>query len=143
MSTDRLTETSKRALLYARAAVSEYGGESIDSAHLLLGVLQAAPDAITLFAAADWPFERIQNRGVSLLPRPATVDEGVGIPFSADLKTDLERAAREASALGEADIRPEHLVLGLLDSSVRPVQDLLRDAGVQREHIVEFLKQGR
>jgi hypothetical protein len=40
---DRFTEPARLALFHARGAVSEHGGTALIDAHLLLGLLKAAP----------------------------------------------------------------------------------------------------
>jgi ATP-dependent Clp protease ATP-binding subunit ClpB len=138
---DRFTEESRRALFFARAAVSLYGGGRMETDHLLLGLLEAAPSSITRFMGADWSVERMQEHLRRNVLRGPTVAESVEIPLSPDLARILVRASREADNLLSQDVRPEHLLLALLDDDVGSDAELLREAGVTRQSVVMFLQQ--
>ncbi len=52
------------------------------------------------------------------------------IPFSKDAKKVLELALREAIALGDKEIRSEHVLLGLVRDAHGPVAEAFDDAGI-------------
>jgi ATP-dependent Clp protease ATP-binding subunit ClpC len=127
-------------LFFARSAVSQHGGARVEVAHLMLGILAAAPDAVTKVATVSGPVEHIRERAMKMLgaenERPG---KGVDVPLSKDCQRALERGAREASALNSRDIRPEHLLLALLnDEAVSP---MLGEIGVSRSSVLAFLKE--
>ncbi|RPH60690.1 MAG: hypothetical protein EHM89_08485 [Acidobacteria bacterium] len=138
---ERYTEDSRKALFFARFAVSEHGGSRIDSDHLLLGILRAAPEALTRFMASGWSLQRMQDRAVALLPPGQRVEESVEIPFSRAAADVIVRASEEAIALTNNEVRPEHLLLVLLNFEETPTGQLLREAGLTRDAIVRFLQQ--
>jgi ATP-dependent Clp protease ATP-binding subunit ClpA len=138
---EQYTEDSRKALFFARFAVSEHGGSGIDSEHLLLGILRAAPEAVTRLMAPGWSLQQMQERVVALLPTGQRVEESVEIPFSRAAADVIVRASEEAIALNNNEVRPEHLLLVLLSFEEAPTGQLLREAGLTRDAIVSFLQQ--
>jgi ATP-dependent Clp protease ATP-binding subunit ClpC len=109
---ERYTEQARRTLFFARFESSRLGSRSIESAHLLLGLLlepagiqRLIPDT----AAAAIRHQVIDETAVGE-PTPTNVE----IPFSAPAKSVLMTAAQEADALAHAHIGPEHLLLALV-----------------------------
>ena len=142
---ERFTDEARRALFYARARTAERDGDAITNEDLLDGLLLAAPDAITRFAAAD-----------ALLPRE-TAEEFIEraergdtwgrharkeIPFSPSAKLVLDRALQEANDLGHADLRPEHLLVGLLPDEGSEAWRMLHEAGVRLTAVRRALAEG-
>jgi ATP-dependent Clp protease ATP-binding subunit ClpA len=70
---------------------------------------------------------------------------GGHIPFDKDAKKVLELALREAIALGDKEIRSEHMLLGLIRDAHGPVAEAFDDAGVTlpaaRAAVAEATKQ--
>jgi ATP-dependent Clp protease ATP-binding subunit ClpA len=103
---------------------------------MLLGVLQAAPDTATRFMGPDWSVRRMLKDLVDGLPVGSKAATEVEIPFTEELDRALARAVQEADTLGNRDIQPEHLLLGLIHESSSRVERLLREAGITRESIL-------
>jgi ATP-dependent Clp protease ATP-binding subunit ClpA len=138
---DRLTPPAAQALFFARGAVSQYGGAQLDSTDLLLGILQAAPEAIMRFTASGLSVESMKERAVATLPPAPKLAEAAEVPFSPGLRRTIERAVRAADNAAARDIRPEHLVLIVLDDVMSAAGQVLRDAGVSRDAVTAFLRQ--
>lgn len=137
---ERFTEAARRALFFARLEAHERGGASIELEHILLGILRAAPDAVLQFANARTTAESIAAAcGAQLSGGPKLPTEHE-LPFTPAVKKLLFQAHSQSEALGQRFVRPEHLVLALLDDDRAPVYHLLRDAGVDRGKVLEFLK---
>ena len=49
---ERYSESARRALFFARYALTELGGPAIEPEHIVLGVLRARPGAQDLSSAA-------------------------------------------------------------------------------------------
>lgn len=112
---ERFTESARRVLFFARYETSQTGALSIDTEHLLLGLLRAhGPIVGRLLADAQTSSEQVreeaQNR-VAFHERTAT---SVELPFSEETKRILNYTAQEADDLRHSHIGPEHLLLGLL-----------------------------
>ncbi|UBU14769.1 Clp protease N-terminal domain-containing protein [Nonomuraea gerenzanensis] len=125
------------------------GSATIDAHHLLLGIAaeqgaaghavlaEAGLDRAAIRAALDREFEHsLSAVGVSPaafgLPRPSPDPErrpGVGASARLALERGFAHAARKR------DLRPAHLLLGLLEAEVGTVPRALALAGVDREEL--------
>jgi ATP-dependent Clp protease ATP-binding subunit ClpA len=93
------------------------------------------PDALaTLGIDLNAVRERVERAfGPGALSRRGHCRRGVlgpAVPFSARAKKALELTLREAVSLGERDLRPEHLVLGLLREGDGVAARVLTERGV-------------
>jgi ATP-dependent Clp protease ATP-binding subunit ClpC len=122
------TMEARRAVLHARAAVGEFGGEAIRAEHLLWGLFKPDVGASRHFIGLAVPTAELYERARSLV-------QGSGAPGSIDVPLDpealdvLNRAWAEAKALGHAKVRSDHLLLGLLGKE-GPAANLLKASGV-------------
>jgi hypothetical protein len=112
---ERYTEPARRALFFARYELSAIGGTTIETEHLLLGLLKVNDPVLahlleTASVNADALRQQIYARVVPGSPVPQSVE----IPFSTDAKQVLEYTAEEATRLLHHHIGTEHLLLGLL-----------------------------
>lgn len=136
---ERYTEAARRTLFFARSAVTEHGGTQIEPEHLLLGVLRGDSEAVLRFAASNVATDAIRTRLEAAIADDTKLPSGHEIPFSPRLKMALERAPIEANDLSDANIRTEHLILGVLVKTSGTGVDVLTKAGVHLSSIREFL----
>jgi ATP-dependent Clp protease ATP-binding subunit ClpC len=128
---DRYTEHARRALFYTRYEASQVGGESLESEHLLLGLIKRPEGLIhAIFDRAHLPLARIYEdiaRRSAARPRLTT---SVEIPFGDDVKQSLMLAEEEAGLLGDEHIGCEHLLLGLLRHDTCVASSILAGHGL-------------
>src|SRR5256885_873041 len=126
---ERFDEQARQALFFARYAVTQLGGETLEPEHVVIGVLKCAPAAVVRFArigeTAEGLRARIEGHGI---PREK-LSTSVEIPFSHQMREVIERTPIEADDLGNPWIRPEHLILGVLVKSSGTAARVLHDAG--------------
>ena len=101
---ERFSEPARMVVVYAQEEARALGHPHIGAEHLLLGVVRV--ETAILPAGLDDIRARI-GKG------PGTWSGQ--IPFTGGAKATLERALREATALGDQDVRPPHLLLGLAE----------------------------
>ncbi len=136
---ERFAEDSRVALFYARLAISEHGGTQIEPEHLVLGVLRGAPEAIRRFTAAGVDAESLTARLNLSIASENKQPDSYEARFSRGAVAALERASIEASDLGNAEIRSEHLILGVMVKTTGEAAEALREAGVTISAIRQFL----
>jgi ATP-dependent Clp protease ATP-binding subunit ClpA len=111
---ERFTDPARRALFFARCAVSELGAPQVGAEHILLGLCQAADVLAPVFgrwtATPQQIRAAVEDRSLFREKIPMSVE----IRFSAEAQHVLEFAAEEADRLWIDYIGPEHLLLGLL-----------------------------
>jgi uncharacterized protein (TIGR03435 family) len=144
---ERFTEGARRALFFARFEASQIGSTSIDTEHLLLGLMRESTGLVNrLFADAGIALDDIRDEVLRRVPARTATPESMEIPFSACAKNVLQHAAQEADRLSHEYIGTEHLLLGLLHEHGSLAHDVLTSRRLRldrvREKIVEFLSDG-
>src|SRR4029453_14460782 len=107
----RYTESARRSLFFARYEASQLGAFSIETEHLLLGLVR---DGSVLPLLTQIPLERLREDLESHRRSPERTPKPVEIPFAPSAKRSLQFAAEEADRLRHNYIGTEHLLLGLL-----------------------------
>ncbi|MEN3283446.1 MAG: ATP-dependent Clp protease ATP-binding subunit ClpC [Solirubrobacteraceae bacterium] len=99
---ERFSHAARQVIIHAQEEARGLGHAHIGAEHILLGVVRV--ETAILPAGLDDIRARIGKRSGGWLGQ---------IPFTPGAKGTLERAAREATALGHDHIAPAHLLLGL------------------------------
>ena len=141
---ERYTERARRVLFFARYEANQLGSESIESEHLLLGLIREGKGLTSrLFGRSRVSFESVRQE---IEGRAASRDDSPfphEIPFSAETKRVLGLAADEADRLRHAYIGTEHLLLGLLREERSVAASILVARGMRltavREDVVQLL----
>lgn len=111
---DRYTDPARRALFFARFEASLFGSTSIETEHLLLGVLRASNGiAARLFAGANLTYKDARDEIGERVGAKKKVSISVEIPFSSEVIRSLQATAEEADRMLQSTIGPEHLLMGL------------------------------
>ena len=133
---ERFTERARRVLFFARYEVSERGGMSIETEHLLLGLLHEAKGiSARVLSTPPLSMEAIRSEIERRSPLRKAVAESVEIPFSEDSKRVLQYSAEEADRLGHAYVGPEHMLIGLLREDGSMAAAILTELGVELEAV--------
>ena len=112
---ERYNESARRALFFARYESSELGAVTIETEHLLLGLVRERKGVTgRLLETAQVTLERAHADVERRAPVRPKVSTSIEMPFSAEVKRVLEAAAAEADALHHSYIGTEHLLLGML-----------------------------
>lgn len=127
---ERYNEKARRVVFYARHFASELGGSLIEPEHILLAILQEEADLFLPWLRSQEQIDRLrdevreQARGCG--DKPTSAD----MYLSDSGKRVLAYACEEAERLHQGDIRPSHLLAGLLRERDSPVAGTLRKYGV-------------
>jgi ATP-dependent Clp protease ATP-binding subunit ClpA len=143
---ERYTESARRALFFARYEVTARGATSIDTEHLLLGLLRQPKGLIArLFAESNVSPAALQEAIEAPLEVRERLSTSVEVPFSAETQRALQYAAEEADRLLHSYIGTEHLLLGLLREQGSIAASVLNRHGVRlegaREAVVKLLRE--
>ncbi|MDY6143208.1 MAG: ATP-dependent chaperone ClpB [Arcanobacterium sp.] len=142
---DKLTTKSQEALAAAIQQVTTAGNPQLEPTHILYALLQQADGiAVALLQALGVDSANLANRVMaSLSTLPGASGSNVAQPqASRNTSLVLSDAGKEATALGDAYISTEHLLLAL-SKSQHSAGDLLRSAGAGRDQILAVLPQVR
>ena len=112
---ERYTERARRALFFARYETSQLGRSSIESEHLLLGLLHETRGlAHRILSQAGMNLEDARAQVGKATAGEPRLAAHVELPLSPACKAALSRAAEESVAVQAPHIGTEHLLLGLL-----------------------------
>jgi enamine deaminase RidA (YjgF/YER057c/UK114 family) len=138
---ERYTEQARRALFFARSEMSETGGSSIDTAHLLAGILSDAKGAVrAIIGGTDITYAdvREQLRHNATGPKRPTSEEA---PFADEAKRALHRAMVEADQLRHPYIGAEHLLIAILKDANSKGGSIAHAHGLTAEDAMRHLRQ--
>ena len=143
---ERYTERARRVLFFARYEASQLGSISIETEHLLLGLIREGKGLTSrIFARSHLSLEAIRKDIEGRTVFREKVSTSVEIPFSAETKRVLQYAAEEADRLLHNYIGTEHLLLGLLREERSVAASILMEKGMRlhavREDIVQLLNE--
>lgn len=128
---DKYTEKARRVIFFGRYEATQFGSSSIESEHLLLGILREDKGLIDQYLRSDTTIEEIRTRieahSGKRKPLPANQD----LPLSKEARRVLTYAEEEAKELASPTIGTEHLFLGLLRAKSGLAATLLNEHGIK------------
>jgi Clp amino terminal domain, pathogenicity island component len=127
---ERYTEPARRVIFYARQEASNYGADTINTEHLLLGLLREDPHLFRVFLSQEKLDELRNDLARRLQARPAT-STSVDMPLAPDCNRVLSHASEEAERMRDEEIGTKHLLLGLLHESDSGAAQVLQQVGLK------------
>ena len=143
---ERYTERARRVLFFARYEASQLGSVSIETEHLLLGLIREGKGLTSrIFARSHLSLENIRKEAEGRSIFREKISTSVEIPFSTETKRVLQYSAEEADRLLHNYIGTEHLLLGILREERSVAASILTERGMRlntvREDIVQLLNE--
>ena len=128
---ERYTERARRVIFFARYEASQFGSVTIETEHLLLGLVREDRNLIRRFlhdvTSADTVRVLIGNRLTIREKVPTSID----LPLSDACQRVLVYAAEEAERLNHRHIGTEHLLLGILREPTCIAAEILDQRGLK------------
>jgi thioredoxin-dependent peroxiredoxin len=141
---ERYTEEARRVLFFTRFETSQLGSVSMETEHLLLGLIREGRGIVgRIFTRSHVSLENIREAIEARTVFREKVATSVEIPFSAETKRVLQFAAEEADRLTHNDIGPEHLLLGILREEKSVAASILMAKGMRMNTIRDDIVQLR
>ena len=145
----RYSELARQTIFFARYRAAERGSLSIETEHLLMGVLDADGKFLDRLVRPSSSSEAIRRA----VEQRTTIREkapGLHIPLSNESKRILRRAAEESDRLHHEHISTGHFLLGLLHEEKSLGTSVLVEAlasnGIRRDaaedRIIQILEKG-
>jgi hypothetical protein len=126
---ERYTEKARRVIFFARYEASQYGSPSIETEHLLLGILREGKSLAFRFLKPPGGYEAVRSRIDEHSEKRKPMSTAIDLPLSNESKRVLDYAAEEADRMEHRHIGSEHLLLGLTREEKCFAAELLRDCG--------------
>src|SRR3990172_20225 len=112
---ERYTERAKRVIFFARYEAAQLGSNSIETEHLLLGLIREGKGLTSrIFVKSHLSMESIRKEIEGRIVIRDQVSTSVEIPLSPESKRVLTFAAEEAERLGHNYTRTEDGLPGTL-----------------------------
>jgi len=129
---ERYTERARRVLFFARYEASQLGSVSIETEHLLLGLIREGKGLTArIFARAHLPLGEIRKEVEGRTMFREKISTSVEIPFSAEAKRVLGFAAEEADRLLDHHIGTEHLLVAIFREERSAAASILIEKGMR------------
>ncbi len=139
---ERYTEKARRVIFFARYEAAQFGTPTIESEHLLLGLLREDKGLTNQFFSAANGAEKIRNQIESATVIREKISTSVDLPLSNDSKRILAYAAEEAMRLDHKHIGTEHLFLGMIREEGSFAGKLLKERGIKLDQIRKAITDG-
>ncbi|MBZ5523805.1 MAG: AAA family ATPase [Acidobacteriia bacterium] len=135
---EKYTEKARRAIFFARYEASQFGSPTIDTEHLLLGVVREDRVLAMRFmpGRAEDAIRATIEREKGVGKKTST---SVDMPLSDACKRILGYAVEEAERLAQKHLGTEHLLLGLLHPEDTLAGRILGQFGLKLEDVREKL----
>ena len=111
---ERYTEKARRAIFFARYEASQYGSKTIETEHLLLGLLREDRALTRKVLGEKGSAQSLRDEIESRITRGERISTSVDVPLSAECTRILIMAAEESERLAQKHVGTEHLLLGIL-----------------------------
>src|SRR5436190_85259 len=129
---ERYTERARRVIFFARYEASRYGSTTIETEHLLLGLIREDIDLFRRASASD-----IRRHIEERLTIREKVSTSIDLPLSPECKRVLAYAAEEAERLKHGSIETGYLLLGMLREEKSVAAEFLHAHGFRLDAMRE------
>lgn len=136
---ERFTEKARRVVFFARFEASRWGTPSIETEHLLLGLLREDPGLITTFTGHSDAVAKIRAQIEARMTLRERIPTAIEIPLTADNKKIFAFAAEEADRLAARLIGTGHLLIGMLRVETSVAGEVLLAQGLTAAKVREKL----
>ncbi len=140
MNISKFTQKSIEAVQGCEKLAYEFGNQQIGQEHLLLSLLRLDDSLIlklvTKMGISDAQFMSDAEQLVNQTPK---VSGGGQVYINNDLNKVLINAEDEAKAMGDEYVSVEHLFLCLMKEACKPVKELFRRYGIDRDRFLQAL----
>ena len=124
------TQRARRVIFFARYQTSQFGSMTIESEHLLLGLLQEDKNLLHRFHLESSTGD-IRKKIEGRVAMGKQISTSIDLPLSNECKRILKYANEEAERLNDRNIGTEHLLLGILREEKCMAAEILRELGLQ------------
>ena len=149
---EKFSEKARRVMFFARYEASQLGAGSIQSGHLLLGLIrESEKNSMTLLERLGIQKSLLREKLiVALTPQETNsipISTNVDIPMEDEVKRILHYASQTSSKINSKHVGAEHLLLGMLQDEETLAGRLLAEMGADltsaREIVLESSKRDR
>jgi uncharacterized protein YbbC (DUF1343 family) len=139
---ERYTEKARRVIFFARYEASQFGAESIDPEHLLLGLVREDRTLLRRWLPnGRGSVQDLRSWIERHRPPRERIPTSVEIPLAPESKRILHYSHEESDRLQDRHIGTEHLLLGLMREEGSLAAQALHEMGLRLDAVRESLAQ--
>lgn len=141
MRFDKFTIKSQELIQEAHSLATAKKQQQIETIHLLLSMLSDNQGiAVSLFRKLGVQVENIKNEALNTIEKlPKVTGSGFDAYISSQLKSVLEKAFTEASAMKDDYVSIEHIILAMCEANNDDAADVLKKFGINRDSVLKAL----
>src|SRR5438093_3206504 len=132
---ERYTERARRVIFFGRQEASNFGSMTIETEHLLLGLIRKDRNVAERFTRDKTAWTNIHDAVTKRVTKKPELSTSIDMPLSLECKRILAYAAEEAERLRHGLIVTEHLLLGMLREEKCVAAQILQEQGLKLEAI--------
>jgi len=136
---ERYNERARRVIFFARYEASKFGSASIETEHLLLGLMREDRHLLQRFLPAATSIEDIRKQFIDRIEPRESIPTSIDLPLSEECIRILAYAAEESDRLMDRFIGTDHLLLGILREDSCSAEKVLTGLGVDIRSVRENL----
>jgi ATP-dependent Clp protease ATP-binding subunit ClpA len=134
---ERYTERARRVIFFARYEASQFGSTTIETEHLLLGLLREDNNLASRLLKQPVSIASIRSEVENRSGVREKVSTSIDLPLSDECKRILGFANQEMDLLKQTHIGTEHLLLGILREEKCVAAEILHGRGLRLEAMRE------
>jgi len=138
---ERYTERARRVIFLARYEASQFGSTTIETEHLLLGLIREDKNLFARFLPSHPSIESIRKEIEGRTAIREKVTSSIDLPLSNECKRIISYAADEGVRLNHLHTGTEHLLLAILREEKCVPAQILHERGLRLNAIREELAQ--
>ena len=131
---ERYSILSRQAIMVARVEAGKLGSDSIDSEHLLMGIVCVHPDLLKSLGM-EVGFDSLREHCREFRSPSSPIPNSRDLPVSEDGRRILQRASAIADERRSQEVRTEHFLLAMIEEPCHGAQ-LLATHGSMREKLL-------
>ena len=138
---ERYTERARRVIFFARYEASQFGSRTIETEHLLLGLIREDKNVTNRFLGNTSSIESIRKEIEARSEIREKVSVSIDLPMTEQSKNILKYAAEESERMAHRTIGTEHLLLGMLREEAGVAAQILFERGLVLDRIRREVEQ--
>ena len=136
---ERYTESARRVIFFATREATQFGSPSIETEHVLLGLIREDENLMNRFLRNHSSVESVRKEIEGRTVIREKVSTSIDLPPSNECKLIIAYAAEEAERLNSYHIGTEHVLLGIFRVEKCVAAEILRERGLRLNAIREEL----
>ena len=144
---EKYTDKARRVLFFARYEASQFGANTITSAHILLGMIREAErTTMQMIEQMGLNIKELKERIFKQATHKKQIaSTSIEIPLSEETKRVLHYALKESMSLNHKYVGVEHILLGILRDEHAYASQLMAEMGADlyraKEILLDLLKE--